>query len=355
MKKYFIITYGCQMNKSDSERLGQYLDSHDWNHARDVGGANLIFFNACAVRQSAVDRLYAKIKKIRSKNKKAQTVLIGCVLPKDKEKFLKLGVKIRRIKQLPIIAQDSSASTKSLRPQNDTKIAYVPIMRGCNNWCSYCAVPITKGRERCRPAQDIITEIKKLVAAGHQEITLLGQNVNSYRYKIKNQISKIKNTNQNLKVIDFPNLIRKINSLPGSFKVRFLTNHPKDMSDKLIQTIAKCDKVVKEIHLPFQSGDDDILKDMNRHYTKQYYLDLVKKIKLIIPNVKITTDIIVGFPGETEIQFQETVNVVKKVGFFKAYISKYSPRPGTVANRLADNIPVTEKKRRERILRQLIK
>ena len=346
MKKYFIITYGCQMNESDSLRLGQYLDSRGWGQARDVSETDLIFFNACSVRQSAVDRLYAKIKKTQSKNKKACVILIGCILSKDKEKFLKLGVKIRHIEQLPL--------------RHSSTNAYVPIMRGCNNWCSYCAVPITKGRERCRPAHNIINEIKKLVAAGHQKITLLGQNVNSYfgswiadNSQLVNSLTR-KPDNHSTQ-IDFADLLETINNIPGNFKIRFLTNHPKDMSDKLIRTIAQCDKVIKEIHLPFQSGDNAILKAMNRHYTKQYYLDLVKKIKLIIPDVKITTDIIVGFPNETEKQFQETIDIVKKVGFFKAYISKYSPRQGTVANRMADNIPMAEKKRREQILRQLIK
>ena len=366
--KYQIITFGCQMNESDSERLGQYLDSRGWSQARDVSEADLVFFNACSVRQSAVDRLYAKVKKIKSADKKARIILIGCILQKDKNKFTNLGVKIRRIEQLPINPASShpelvSGSTKRAtqilkRVQNDSAY-YVPIMRGCNNWCSYCAVPLTKGRERCRPAREIINEIKTLVAARHQEIALLGQNVNSYfgsqgtnNPQLINSLTR--EPNNHITQIDFADLLKIINKIPGNFKIRFLTNHPKDMSDKLIRTIAQCDKVIKEIHLPFQSGDDSILKAMNRHYTKQHYLDLVKKIKLIIPGVKITTDIIVGFPNETETQFQETVDVVKKVGFFKAYISKYSPRQGTIASRLADNIPMAEKKRREQILRQII-
>ncbi len=211
-------------------------------------------------------------------------------------------------------------------------------MTGCNNFCSYCVVPYTRGKEYSRPAQEIIKEVKILVKKGYREITLLGQNVNSYQDRK-----------------GFLNLLKILNDSPGRFQIKFLTSHPKDMSDELIKVIGQSKKISQEIHLPVQSGDSQILKKMNRGYTINHYKKLIKKIRRQIPKAKISTDIIVGFPGETKKQFQNTVSLVKEIGFKQAFIAVYSPRAGTAATKLKDDVPADEKKRRKRIILDLMK
>ncbi len=331
--KYWITTYGCQMNQSDSERIVRILERNGYTSAPKIIGADLIILNICSVRQKPIDKAKNKVFLIRRENPKAKIIATGCILEQDKKWLEKQGVEIKKYKN---IAKTS--------PEN----GLVPITRGCNNFCSYCVVPFTRGREKHRSEQTIIKEVKCLLKKGVKKITLLGQNVNSYQWKIKNQKSKIK-------IIDFADLLKEINNLNGDFRISFLTNHPRDMSDKLIETIAKCDKVVKYVHLPLQSGDNFILKKMNRKYTSQGYLKLINKIKKAIPNVEITTDVIVGFPGETKKQFQNTVVLFKKIKFNNAYISKYSPRQGTSAFNMKDNVSLQEKKQREQILRNIIK
>ncbi len=310
--------------------------------------ADLVVINACSVRQSAMDRVYSKINSFKNK----KIILAGCVLPEDRKK---LKSKVSEIwhpdeyfKNIPIHTDNSSI--------------FVPIMTGCNNFCTYCAVPYTRGRERSRPANEIIKEIKSLIKNGYKEIWLLGQNVNSYAGKFdffsRAFIDKYINdpaANPKEKKSNFPLLLRIINSLPGDFQIKFLTSHPKDMSDELIKTIAECPKISKEIHLPLQSGDNTILKKMNRKYTISRYKNLIKKIRQKIPNAKISTDIIVGFPGETKKQFENTAKAMRNIKFSNAYIAKYSPRPGTAAFKLKDNVPMSEKKRRWEILNEIIK
>ncbi|MFH1226144.1 MAG: MiaB/RimO family radical SAM methylthiotransferase, partial [bacterium] len=225
--------------------------------------------------------------------------------------------------------------------------AYVPIMTGCNNFCAYCVVPYVRGRERSRPVKDILAEVKKLIKNGYKEIILLGQNVNSYRGKLKVK-------SQKLKVIDFATLLKIINNIPGDFRIKFLTSHPKDMSDELIDAVAKLDKVVKYIHLPVQAGDNQVLKRMNRGYTVRHYKNLIKKIRAKIPGVMITTDIIVGFPSETKKQFEKSVKLFKEIKFDMAYIAQYSPRAGTAAAKMKDDVPKAEKKRRWGVLNNLL-
>jgi len=312
------------MNESDSQRIALFLENKGYKSAKDMNSADLIIINACSVRQTAIDRIFGL--KPKFKKLKAKTILTGCVLKQDKKKFKEFFDEILTIKEL---LGENYLKLKS-------KSVFVPIMTGCNNFCSYCVVPYTRGREKSRPMNEILKEIKCLIKQGHKKITLLGQNVNSYKY-------------------GFSNLLKKINSIPGDFKIYFLTNHPKDMSDELINTIAKSKKIAKEIHLPIQSGDDEILKKMNRKYTKKQYLNLIKKIKQKIPNVKISTDAIVGFPGETKKQFQNTVKIFKQVNYNTAYINKYSPRQGTESYNLKDNVPWNEKKHRWKILNDLIK
>ena len=226
-----------------------------------------------------------------------------------------------------------SINKKTIEQSSDS--SYVPIMTGCNNFCAYCIVPYTRGREKSRPASEIIKEVSELLKSGKKQIILLGQNVNSYEF-------------------GFAKLLKKINDLPGNFEISFMSNHPKDMKTDVINAIAALPKVNKEIHLPLQAGSDKILKAMNRPYAAEEYLRLVESLKLKVPKVKLTTDIIVGFPGETEEDFQQTVEVCKKVGYSLAYVNKYSPRQGTAAFKLGDPISWSEKQRRWKILDELI-
>lgn len=304
--KYSIITYGCQMNKSDSERIAAKLEKESPN--------DLVVINACSIRQSAIDRVYSKVKQLKGK----KIILTGCLLEKDKKQ---LAGQVYQI--WPIIDLEIEPKRQSREK------AWLPIMTGCNNFCTYCVVPFTRGREYSRPAKKIIAEAKDLVKKGYQEITLLGQNVNSYP--------------------DFPDLLQKIARL-GQGRVNFLTSHPKDMSDQLIKVIAQNKQISRQIHLPVQSGNNQILKKMNRGYTVGQYKKLVKKIRRQIPQVQISTDIIVGFPEETQKQFQDTVNLAKEIGFNQIYASAYSKRPGTAAARMKDSVPSDEKKRRKKII-----
>lgn len=317
---YYIATYGCQMNYSDSERIAATLEKKKYKPTSDIKKADLIIVNMCSVRQKPVDKVYGlihKLKELKKKNPNLETMLTGCILKRDKIKFSRHF--------------DYVGSLTKAKPSS----GFIPITRGCNNFCSYCVVPYTRGREKYRSQKIILQEIKCLIKKGIKKITLLGQNVNSYP--------------------DFVKLLKKITALNYDFKITFLTNHPKDFSDELIKEIAQNPKIIKYIHLPIQSGDNVILKKMNRKYTRQDYLKLINKIKKTIPNVEITTDVIVGFPGETQKQFQNTVDVFKKNKFSNAYISKYSPRHGTTAFKLKDDVPLKEKKRREQTLRSLIK
>jgi len=327
MTKYYIITYGCQMNESDSQRIASQLEQQGEKPVKDIKEADLVVINICSVRQSAINRVYSKIKelnKFKIRNSKFKIILTGCILEKDKKQFKD------RVDQIwPIADFKNKPKCQSI------KHTFVPIMTGCDNFCSYCAVPYTRGREKSRPVKEIINQVKDLIKNNHKEITLLGQNVNSY---------------QN----NFPKLLKTLNNLPGNFKINFLTSHPKDMSDKLINIIANSKKVSKKIHLPIQSGDNQILKKMNRNYTVGHYKKLIKKIRKAIPDIELSTDIIVGFPGETKRQFQNTVKLVKEMNFERAFISCYSPRPGTTASKLKDNIPSGVKKKRKKILSDIL-
>lgn len=357
--KYFIFTYGCQMNEADSEKIATVLEKTGHKPAKNAEQADLIVINACSVRQSAVDRAYAKVNKFYKAKK---IILAGCILESDKKKL--------KDKVAEFWHPDKYFG--SLPCYQSKATAYVPIMTGCNNFCSYCVVPYTRGHERSRPAQKIIKEVKSLIKKGYKEIVLIGQNVNSYQGEIAHesvrQWNSARKTAPTLRrrrspanPVTFPDLLKLLNNLPGNFQLSFLTSHPKDMSDELIETIARCQKVAAYIHLPVQSGDNQILRKMNRHYTAAHYKNLIKKIRAAFkkyrpdsPKVEISTDIIVGFPGETKKQFQNTVKLCKQIKFDKAYIAKYSPRPGTAAAKLKDNISAREKKRRWRILENLI-
>lgn len=386
--RYFIKTFGCQMNFSDSERMATFLEQNGMQPANKIEEADLAIFNTCGVRQTAEDRVYGLVHNLRLKNKDCFIVITGCLAHrKDVARKLKnkasLFLPISEIQtllqflptqKLPPAhqAQLSAAHYLCLAPQyTHTKTAFVPIMTGCNNFCAYCVVPYARGREWSRPIQDIAAEIDKLAKNGCQEITLLGQNVNSYQYRIKNEELRIKKNNNTLhnkmslilnskyliptdNPVTFPLLLDFLAQAHPTITFKFLTSHPKDFSEELVDVIAKHENIYKEIHLPVQAGSDKILKAMNRPYTQKHYLSLIKLAKKKIPSVRFTTDVIVGFPGETEDDFQQTAEVFKKVSYSEAYINKYSPRPGTAAYALKDDISWSEKKRREKTLRELV-
>jgi len=339
------------MNESDSERIATVLENDGYKKANSLEQADLIVVNACSVRQTAIDRIFGllnNIKRLKKKNPKLRIVITGCILKSDKRKFEEFLTPYRtcsgaEFDEILDIEKFLGKNYLSLKPKCINKFsAFVPIMTGCDNYCTYCVVPYTRGREKSRPAQSIINEVANLIKEGYKEITLLGQNVNSYLPAGK------------AGKYGFAALLKKINNISGDFIIKFLTNHPKDFSDELINTIAKRKKVAKEIHLPIQSGDDDILKKMNRGYTVRQYKNLVKKIREKIPNVKLSTDVIVGFPDETNKQFENTVKLFKEVNYDLAYINKYSPRVGTVAAKLKDNVSWQEKKRRWNILNEIV-
>jgi len=343
--KYYIITFGCQMNKSDSERIVAVLEKSNYKKALKIDEADLIVVNMCSVRQTAVDRVHGlsfKFKKIKEKKPKLKTILTGCIVKKDKKKFSKTFDYILDIKDLtkwPILSKKTDEDYLKVRPKySDRLSAPIPVSNGCDNFCTYCVVPYVRGKEISRPAKEIICEAKNLIKKGYKEIWLLGQNVNSYKDGKTN----------------FSKLLKKINELPGKFQIRFMSPHPKDFSDELIDIMAKSKKVAEYLNLPIQSGDNQILKKMNRSYTAEEYKKLVKKIRKKMPNINLSTDVIVGFPGETKKQFENTAKLFEEIKFNIAYISKYSPRPGTAASKLKDNVPLKEKKRREKVLTKIL-
>jgi tRNA-2-methylthio-N6-dimethylallyladenosine synthase len=354
------------MNKSDSERISAVLENMNFRETPDVGRADLIVVNACSVRQSAVDRIWGKTNrfaKLRAKNPKLKTILTGCILKEDKKKFSGQFDLIFDIKNLPKLPQlinknlppqfiaSSAAAEKpsenylKIQPNYQTDFrAFVPIMTGCNNFCTYCAVPYTRGREWSRPTEEIICEIKNLAERGYKEIWLLGENVLHYSPRDGNKIK------------DFSDLLKTINNIAGDFWIRFTSPHPNDFSEKLIEVMAECPKVTEYLNLPVQSGDNEILKKMGRSYTVEYYKNLVKKIRKKIPEIALSTDVIVGFPGETKKQFENTLKLFEDIKFDMAYIAQYSPRPGTTAAKLLkDNVSHQEKEKREKILTGVLK
>ena len=361
MKTYHIITIGCQMNKSDSERIAAYLDNIGHHEAKNQKQADLVVLTTCGIRQSAEDRVYSLVHKIKKENKNTNILLTGCLSErKDVIKRLKdkidIWLPINQILNLKQVLTDFDFRNIKINPCEYLKIkpkytskfsVFVPIGNGCDNFCSYCVVPYARGHEVYRDAEEILSEVKDLVGRGYKEIILIAQNVNSYSAKPVND-----------KNINFTILLKMINEMDGDFWIRFVSSHPKDMSDDLILAIAECKKVCKHIHLPAQSGDNEILRLMNRKYTIEHYLGLIKKIKNSVKNklpIGLTTDIIVGFPGETKKQFGNTVKLFKKVKYDMAYVARYSPRYGTVAENMKDDVKPNEKRRREEELMKILK
>ncbi|MFH0791898.1 MAG: tRNA (N6-isopentenyl adenosine(37)-C2)-methylthiotransferase MiaB [bacterium] len=351
LKKYCIITYGCQMNVSDSERITAFLELNKYEKTEGINRADLIVVNACSVRQSAIDRVYGIARKLKEerKRRKFTAILTGCVLDNDCKKLsdgFDYILAPQNFDNWPkAIITSGKVDFFNTTPQSLSKFsASIPITKGCNNFCTYCVVPYTKGREESREVDNIVSEVKCFTDKGYKEIWLLGQNVNSYQGK-----------NERKQPVMFPELLRIINDIPGNFWIRFTSSHPKDFSDKLIEAMATCKKITPYLNLPLQSGDNEILKKMNRPYTAGQYEKIISKVRKQIPNIVLSTDVIVGFPGETKKQFLNTAKLFKRIGYDMAYISKYSPRKGTKAAKIADNISLEEKSRRFDVLTDILR
>lgn len=344
MKKYLIITYGCQMNENDSEKMSGMLDKLGYTSTTKEEDADLIIMNTCSVRENANNRFFGNLgnfKKLKQKKKDLIIGVCGCMMQeehivkkiKEKYSFVDIVFGTHNIASLPSLLEECEAKRKlvvEVLSDSDSlpeglpvhrqfkHKAFVSIMKGCNNFCTYCIVPYTRGRERSREYENILNEVSNLAKDGVKEVTLLGQNVNSYGKGLEDAIS-------------FAELLKRVSDVDGIERVRFMTSHPKDLSDELIEVIKNNDKICNHIHLPMQSGSSRILKLMNRHYDKDTYINLVKKIRNEIPDIAITTDIIVGFPTETEEDFVDTLDVYKECEFDTAFTFIYSKREGTKA------------------------
>lgn len=352
-----VITYGCQQNVADSEKIKGMLSEMGYGFTENRFEAKLIIFNTCAVREHAEDRVFGNVGTLKSYKRENPEIIIACcgcmmqqkhIADKIKQSFpfvdLVFGTHVvhrmpellfkaltrkKRVFELPDTDGAIAEGVPVLR-DNDKK-AWLPIMYGCNNFCSYCIVPYVRGRERSREADIIISEAQELIESGYKEITLLGQNVNSYGKDLSPQIS-------------FAELLRRINALDGDFRIRFMTSHPKDCTRELLEVMASCDKVAKHLHLPFQSGNNRVLHAMNRKYTREKYLELINYAKeLMGDELSITSDIIVGFPGETYEEFKDTLSLVEEVKFTSLFTFIYSPRKGTPAAEMPDPVSAEEK------------
>ena len=353
--KYYIETYGCQMNEHDSEKIAGMLVKCGYTKADSKQDADFILFNTCCVREHAELRTFGNvgfIKELKQLNPRLILGVCGCMMQqKDvadklykRFPFVDLIFGTHELKNFPFMLEKVLDNERiiNISEMNGEVIeglpvertpgfsTFVNIMYGCNNFCTYCIVPYVRGRERSRRAEDVVNEVREVVALGYKEVTLLGQNVNSYYSD----------------GVNFPKLLEMVNAVPGLTRLRFMTSHPKDLSDELIEAMAKLDKVGNHIHLPVQSGSDEILRRMNRRYTSSQYLELVSKLRSKVKDVEITTDIIVGFPGETEEDFEATCDIVRKVGYSNAYTFAYSPREGTIAAKMPDQIAQEVKKQR---------
>ena len=375
-QKYTILTMGCQLNENDSEKLCGMLEKMGYTKTENQSEADVALFNTCCVRENAEDKLFGKLGELkRLKEEKGIIVAIGgCIMQekhitdKIKESYPFVDIlfgthtlhkfpedlykALKEKRKLEDIIDIDGKIYEGLPIKRDSNIkASVTIMNGCNNFCSYCIVPYVRGRERSREPRAIINEVKELAKNGYKEITLLGQNVNSYL-----RVEREKNIpfEEYDGVNSFATLLRAINKIEGIERIRFVSPHPKDFTDDVIEAIADCDKVCKLIHLPLQSGNTKVLKEMNRKYTKEQYLSLVDKMKAKIPNLTLSTDIIVGFPGETDDEFEDTLDVVRKVKFEQVYMFIYSRRVGTPGDKMENQIPEDIKHKRFNKLKTLV-
>jgi len=357
LKTYHIITYGCQMNKCDSEVLASILSEHGYSYSDDFQEADVLLLNTCSVRDTAERKVLGRLERLKHlKEKRPDMVLgvCGCMAQSwekellEKFPYIDIILGTSRLLELPELINkrielkypavdvlETPFHDEAVPTVRESSItAWVTIMHGCNNFCSYCIVPYVRGRERSRSSSSILQEVKSLGEKGYKEVTLLGQNVNSYGL----------DSNESL---DFADLLALIDrDSPGIKRIRFTTSHPKDVSPKLIDAIAELPKVCKHFHLPAQAGSNNVLAKMNRGYTREHYLNLIENLKEKVPGISITTDLIVGFPGETEEDFQDTLDLVRKVEFDIGFCFRYSPRRGTPAASMPDQLPEEIKMRR---------
>ena len=355
----YVETYGCQQNEADSEKLRGYLVQSGYQIVHDAEGADVVVMNTCAIREHAEQRVFGNLGALthtKRRHPEQKIFLCGCMAGETKVsdriqksyphvdgvfsthhlwQFPEILWKVLSGKKRQFYIADEPGSIAEGIPQvRDSQLkAWVSIMYGCNNFCTYCIVPYVRGRERSRQPEEILDECRRLIEGGAKEITLLGQNVNSYGKDLDAGM-------------DFADLLAAIASLPGDFLVRFMTSHPRDASTKLFDTMAKYPKIAKQLHLPFQSGSSRVLKAMNRHYDRQTYLDKVLYAKSVMPDLVLTSDVIVGFPGETEEEFEETISLIQQVHYDSLFTFIFSPRPGTPAAQMEDPTPKEEKNRR---------
>ena len=358
-KKLFIETYGCQMNVADSEVIGSILKIAGYEVCEEIKEADLILLNTCSIRDNAEQKIYGRLDQLNAMRRGKKTLIgvVGCMAERVKEElinsykvnivagpdtYLSLPELIAQAEQGHAAMNIELSTTETYRDVIPMRICsgkvsgYISIMRGCNNFCHYCVVPYTRGRERSRDVQSILNEASDLVAKGYKEIILLGQNVNSYNF-----------VNENGETTDFPQLLRLVARHAPQTRIRFTTSHPKDMSDNTLRVIAEEPNVCKSIHLPVQSGSNNMLKTMNRKYTREWYLDRIEAIRSIVPDCGISTDIIAGYCGESEADHQETLSLMRYCSYDAAFMFKYSERPGTFASRhFKDDIEDSEKVRR---------
>jgi len=349
--KYHVWTIGCQMNKADSERLESALEQMGFASAQSPDDASVIVLNSCVVRQKSEDKVVGMLnalKPLKAQDPERVVALMGCMVgPKADElqrRFPYVDVFMRPQQYQPLIdllggrygiETEGCLRQLTAKPQVST---FIPIIHGCDKFCTFCIIPYRRGRQRSVPIEDVVAEAEALVRRGVREITLLGQTVDAYGSDLPGNP-------------DLADLLEAVNGVDGLLRIRFLTSHPSDMSDRIIKAVADLDKVCENINLPFQAGDDAILESMRRGYTNKDYRRLIEKIRGTVPNVSISTDVIVGFCGETEAQFQESVKLIKDLRFDKVHVAAYSPREGTIAWRsVEDDVPLQEKKRRLRVV-----
>ena len=380
--KYTILTMGCQLNENDSEKISGMAEEMGYSKTEKIEEANLAIINTCCVRENAEERLFGKVGELKNLKEKNNMIIAigGCMmqekhmvdkikksyphvdivfgthtihkLPEDIFKVLNSRKRIQDVIDIDGRVYEGLPISRANNVQ-----ASITIMYGCDNFCTYCIVPYVRGRERSRKPADIIAEAKEVAKQGYKEIMLLGQNVNSYLRSEMKAIKEGKLIDENgdySEINSFAKLLREINKIEGIERIRFVSPHPKDFTDDVIEAIRDCDKVCKFVHLPLQSGSTNMLKVMNRKYTKEQYLELVAKMKKAIPNIKFSTDIIVGFAGETEEDFEDTLDVVKKVGFEQVFMFIYSRRKGTPGDRMENQIPEEIKHKRFDRLKKLV-
>lgn len=362
MKSFHIITFGCQMNEHDSEKMSGILEGRGCSSISEAQNADLIILNTCSIREKAEQKFYSELGRLRHlkiTNPKLKIAVAGCIAQQEGAKILTRAPYVDMIFGPSDIGKLSSlVDQKLLRPdplidttgdpdyhrkllptsRTDSVKAWVSIMYGCDNFCTYCVVPYLRGREQSRRPNDILSEVSDLAQKGFKEVTLLGQNVNSYGKGLEEDI-------------DFPELLQQVNAVKGIERIRFVTSHPRDLSEKLMMGLRDIPNLCESLHLPIQSGSDRILSAMNRKYSREEYLDKIRKLRMFVPDIALTTDIIVGFPGESNEDFELTIQLLKDVGYDSIFAFKYSKRPGTVALKLEGHLPEDIKEKRlDRVL-----